>query len=453
MTKRATIRRLLLATLTILTAHVGRAQGASFETLYSFLGSPDGANPLGGVLIGTGEVLYGTTSNGGASDLGTVFELTPAKSGPWTETVLHNFSGPDGSNSAATLVFGLRGALYGTTPGGGSGSGTVFELAPPSTAGGAWTETVLYTLGGGDYRSQNHIPNGTLAVGPGGTLYTATQGTASPLGEQYGTVDAMTPPATPGGAWTGYVIYDIEVIGSPAGLLPLSGVMFDGKSLFGTTYYAGYVDGDCIGVGGCGAVYELTPPASPGAWTATGIHDFTGSPNDGGGSVAALTLGSSGLLYGTTSFGGSGACSTVGGVIQGCGVVFQLKPPATSGGTWAESVIYSFTGVNGDGATPVASVFVGASGVLYGTTENGGTATSTCPATYYVNAGCGTVFELTPPTTPGGAWTETVLHSFSGLTDGSLPVAGLTLSKAGVLYGTTSAGGASGQGTVFAIKP
>jgi hypothetical protein len=121
-----------------------------------------------------------------------------------------------------------------------------------------------------------------------------------------------------------------------------------------------------------------------------------------------------------------------------------------------ESVIYSFTGANGDGAYPMASVVVGKNGVLYGTTSSAGSAASdsACPSSYYVIAGCGIVFELTPPTTPGGQWTETILHSFSGQDgDGAGPAAGLALRSTGVLYGTTSAGGTAGKGTVFATKP
>ena len=100
-------------------------------------------------------------------------------------------------------------------------------------------------------------------------------------------------------------------------------------------------------------------------------------------------------------------------------------------------------------------MIVGPGGVLYGTTPYGGSSTSdsTCPASYCVLGGCGTVFKLTPPTAPGGTWTETILHSFSGQNgDGATPLAGLTLSAAGVLYGTTAGGGA-GAGTVFAVKP
>ncbi len=81
-------------------------------------------------------------------------------------------------------------------------------------------------------------------------------------------------------------------------------------------------------------------------------------------------------------------------------------------------------------------------GALYGTTQNGGG-----------SAGSGTVFQLAPPATSGGAWTETVLHSFTGQNgDGAKPVAALVMS-AGVLYGTTSKGGTAGKGAVFAVAP
>jgi uncharacterized repeat protein (TIGR03803 family) len=66
----------------------------------------------------------------------------------------------------------------------------------------------------------------------------------------------------------------------------------------------------------------------------------------------------------------------------------------------------------------------------------------------------GTVFKLTPPATLGDSWTETILHSFTGQNDdGATPVAGLALNLAGILYGTTSAGGTAGKGTVFAVAP
>ena len=123
------------------------------------------------------------------------------------------------------------------------------------------------------------------------------------------------------------------------------------------------------------------------------------------------------------------------------GTVFQLTPPSVPSGAWTASAIYSFTGVDGDGSTPLASVIVGENGVLYRTTQGGG------------SGGLGTVFKLAPPATSGGPWTETVLHSFTGQDgDGSKPVAALVLSS-GVLYGTTSKGGTAEKGAVFAVAP
>jgi uncharacterized repeat protein (TIGR03803 family) len=154
----------LLAALAILLPRPAAAQ-AAYETIYSFKGSPDGADPKGALLIAKDGALYGTTYAGGTSVDGTVFELTHATGGPWQETVLHNFSGSDGQYPASTLVFGSTGSIYGTTSRGGGGGGVIFEMTPPSTAGGAWTETVLYsftlTLDG-----QNVFPNGQGLVRP-----------------------------------------------------------------------------------------------------------------------------------------------------------------------------------------------------------------------------------------------------------------------------------------------
>jgi uncharacterized repeat protein (TIGR03803 family) len=105
--------------------------------LYNFAGADDGQAPTG-VVIGPDKVLYGTTSNGGSGTscydgCGTVFSLTPPADpgGPWTEKILHDFTGPDGANPGAGVALGTDGGLYGTTVNGGSGTcgcGTVFQL-------------------------------------------------------------------------------------------------------------------------------------------------------------------------------------------------------------------------------------------------------------------------------------------------------------------------------------
>src|SRR5690349_20457105 len=112
------------------------------------------------------------------------------------------------------------------------------------------------------------------------------------------------------------------------------------------------------------------------------------------------------------------------------------------------STIYNFRGNPEAGGLPQANVTVGPGGVLYGTTSEGGS----CG----VGFGCGTVFSLTPPALPGGAWTETVIHSFDSPNgDGKYPTAGVTLGDDGVLYGTTYHGGGTGFGTgsVYSLTP
>ena len=104
------------------------------------------------------------------------------------------------------------------------------------------------------------------------------------------------------------------------------------------------------------------------------------------------------------------------------------------------ATLYSFTG-GANGANPTAGVVFGANGSLFGTTPYGGS--DAC------QGGCGTIFELTP----GTPWTQTVLYSFQGGSDGANPGAALTLGTGGVFYGTTAGGGNSGNGTVFKLTP
>jgi len=164
------------------------------------------------------------------------------------------------------------------------------------------------------------------------------------------------------------------------------------------------------------------------------IYSFTGK--DGDLPYAGLVMGQNGVLYGTTDSGGA----------SGKGAVFELAPGA-AGAPWTETVLYSFTGQNGDGSGSFAGVVIGAGGVLFGVTYGGGT-----------TGKGGTVFKLTPPA-GGGPWTETVLYSFTGpIGGGSGPFASLVLSPTGLLYGTTEYGGPNntvspGYGTVFQVVP
>jgi uncharacterized repeat protein (TIGR03803 family) len=173
---------------------------------------------------------------------------------------------------------------------------------------------------------------------------------------------------------------------------------------------------------GNGNIFRLTQQAD-GSWTETAVYTFTGAP-DGSGPDAGLTIDSMGNLYGTTHIGG----------VYGEGTVYELTP--TKGGTWSETVLYSFSGT--DGANPFAEVTLDQGGNLYGTTGNGG------------QYGRGAVFKLTPGS---GGWTETVLHSFVGGTDQGEPYAGVVLDSSGNVYGTATDNAFGGSWTVFRLKP
>jgi len=138
--------------------------------------------------------------------------------------------------------------------------------------------------------------------------------------------------------------------GTGDGELPTGPVAVgNGGVLYGTTQYGGSGPSCVYGYQGCGTVYSLTPPESPGeAWTETVLYNFTGGA-DGGVVGAGLTAGDNGVLYGATSLGGDAACTNQG--TAGCGVVFSLTPPASPGGAWTETVLYTFTG-GSDGAFP-----------------------------------------------------------------------------------------------------
>src|SRR5580658_5097582 len=150
------------------------AQEPVFRTLHLFdPGHGDGADPAAGMTLRDGR-LYGTTYYGGASDAGTVFELTASgvSGGAAKERVLYSFTGTggDGAGPSAGVIFGVHGEMYGTTYNGGSGYGTVFEITPPSAAGESWTETVLYRFASG---RDGAFTNG-IALSGNGTIYGTT---------------------------------------------------------------------------------------------------------------------------------------------------------------------------------------------------------------------------------------------------------------------------------------
>jgi uncharacterized repeat protein (TIGR03803 family) len=332
-------------------------------------------------------------------------------------TTLHTFAGSpnDGAWPYAGVVVGIDGVLYGTTNIGGTagsqGFGTAFSLTPPKSPGGSWTEDVLWNFGNASDDGINPVG---LTLASSGVFYGATSigGT-----RQHGTVFSLTPPAAPRGDWTEAIVHSFY--GGDDGDSPQAGpTIGPGGLLYGTTYFGGFPEPN-------GTVYALEPPAEAPPEV---IHFFAGG-DDGAYPTAPVAAGSGGVLYGTTSYGG-----TAGG-----GTVFSMKPPDARGGAWTETVLYQFSmGPNDSGQSAV--VGIGAKGLLYGTTAYGGASSD------------GTVFMLQAPTTKGGNWTQTVLYNFSG-SDGAYPSTGVLLGSGGQLYGTTSSGGTSGWGTVFVLNP
>ena len=339
----------------------------SESVIYSFSGS-DGRGPSGGLVMGSQGQLYGTTSLGGSSDWGTVFELQPPAQtgGTWTLTPLYNFTpGDDGiAPVVGTLAIGKGGTLYGATRGASPCSappcGTVYSLTPPTAGSGPWTHTVLHTFIGGNGDGAN--PVGNLLYSPSGALFGTTAQGGSTLN---GTVFQLRPPATPGGAWTETVLYNFTGLGGGSP----NGVAFGRNGvLYGTTQFGGNVSS--CGVY-CGTVFELAPPnLAGGAWTQTILYSFPGTASGGfGWPVAAVAVSPDGALCGSTS--------------AYRGTAFELQPPAAQGGAWTFVLLGSFVAPQQGGAVPSGPMSIDANGVIYGTTSE-----------WNLTGGFGTVYKL-----------------------------------------------------------
>jgi uncharacterized repeat protein (TIGR03803 family) len=349
------------------------ASAASLKVLHDFCPKApcvDGNNPQSGLLIDISSNLYGSTSEGGRYNHGAVYQLSlNATKTAWDETVLHDFCPPG-----------------------------------PTCVDGA-------------------APYGRLVTDGSGNLY----GTTSSGGAHgHGIVFKLAPDATKT-TWTLTVLYSFGSNGSSDADGPYAGVVMDISSgrLYGTTYYGG--------VYGAGTVFVLTP--NPSGWTEKVLYSFgsAGRGDASGPYYAALILGQSGNLYGTT----------VGGGLYGAGTVFELTPPSATKAAWTETVLYNFCSQSkcADGSVPQASLFLDdVSGKLYGTAYRGGAHNA------------GVVFELASNTT-GTAWKQTVLWSFGGTGDGAEPWAEVIMDGSGRLYGTTFTGGVQNGGTIFELTP
>jgi len=318
-----------------------------------------------------------------------------------------------------------------------------------STASAGWKEKVLYSFQGG---SDGSTPAGGVVFDKAGNLYGATTDggadNCSPMAA-CGTVYQLAPPAKEGEPWTETVLRVFKGKASNDGEFPQGGVIADAAgNIYGTTGYGGA--GDCVllGIkGGCGTVYEFSPPQKKGgAWTYAILYSFKGG-KDGYNPYGDLVFDNAGNIYGATYFGGGKGTTCDPGYYQYCGTVFKLSPPKNKGGKWTEHVLHSFAGGSDDGANPNGGLVLDSEGAIYGTTAAGGN--QTCKTAGSV--GCGTVFELSLPKTTSGEWTEKLLNRLN-VQDGVNPAAGVVFGGNGGLYGTGSGGGNEGAGTVFELK-
>ncbi len=375
--------------------------GTGLQALKNFSPDPGGINSDGaapdGTLVLSGNVLYGTTVNGGSSAMGTVFSLNTST---LAFSTLHAFTGgSDGAGPHSGLVLS-GGWLFGTAAGGGAhGFGAVFGL---TTSGSTFSNVYSFTGG-----SDGMTPYAGLVIS-GNTLY----GTAYFGGNPgFGTVFSVN---TNGSGFNALYQFD----GAGSGGYPVASLLLSGGTLYGAT---GGATGVEDAAGGNGTLFSIST-------TGSGFSNiFTFTYSDAASPGAGLIV-SGNTLYGTTFSGGAG----------GNGTVYKVNPDGSGYAILKNfspfgSDPFSLLVTNADGANPQAGL-VAAGGMLYGTTYYGGT------------GGAGTIFAVS---TNGTGFTN--LYNFTGAADGGNPQGTLVLSG-NILYGAASQGGVNNNGALFSIS-
>ena len=413
--------RFVATTGVIALAFAGRTADALVsQALYNFQMGP--ASPQASLVKAGDGNFYGTTPDGGVSGDGSIFCVTP----DGVLTVVVSMSASNQAPSAG-LAAGLDGALYGLSSEGGgpAGWGTIFRMT---------TDGALTTLAEFDGTNGGN-PQSALTLAPDGNFYGVTpEGGSEGLGNIFR--------VTTNGVITS--LHEFKGEDATNGYMPTASLVvgMDG-SLYGTTTGGGM---------GAGTVFRIS---TSGAFSTVAVLDGT----DAAGSLARLTLGGDGNLYGVAQSGGA----------YDAGDVFRVAPNG------AVAAVHSFMSRDAGGSVPAAELALGPDGGLYGTTSQGGA------------AGFGTVFKITT------AGEFTALYSFSnlprqypqaglalgddgdfyGLTTasafkmtpagvivwvspifpltGSQPVGGLLAGPDGNFYGTTRNGGSNGMGTIFRL--
>lgn len=333
----------------------------AFRVLHAFGFAPGASLPNGNV-IEKGGVLYGVTANGGPRGFGTIFATDPATG---ATRIVFRFDFKDGFQPFGGLN-DIDGLFYGTTAGGtklacgGLGCGTIFVVNPRNGA-----EHVVYAPQSGHHGAN---PAGNLISLPdqefvlygadadGGADVAACQGPPSGCGTVF-SLDLRTGKRT--------VLYYFQ--GGNDAAYPVGGLVTVGGTLIGASYFGGGGPCHAGGIPGCGAVFAVDPKTRAGKV----LYAFKGGSDGAFPAFAPTALG--GLLYGTTSWGGT----------ANHGTIFSLDRT-----TGIEHVLHSFQG-GADGGMPMAGL-TAVGNTLYGTTSTGG-GVSACG-----QIGCGTVFAITP---------------------------------------------------------
>ena len=391
--KASTKRRFLLPALIVALGLLlsDRTTAQTFTNLYSLNGGSDGAGP--GTLILSGSYFYGTAGSGGISNACTVFRV--GTNGLNYSTLYTFTNGADGNSPGSLILSGST--LYGAAIRGSSGWGSLFKV---NTNGTGFTNFYRFLNNGDGSR-----PSGLIMVS--NILYgTASQGGSAFFGTVF-SVNTNGSGFTPLHAFAGQNNSD--------GSSPGGGLLLISNVLYGTTRGGG--------TGNAGTVYSINLDTL----AYTNLYNFSISSDGaypGGGLVLA-----GGKFYGTAQGGGGYSYGTVFAVnTNGTGFTNLYSFP----GFVFTNASYVYTGTGPNGGLILSG------STLYGTANSGG------------SAGSGTIFSIN---TNGTGFL--VLHTFTAMaganstnSDGAYPMIGM-LSAGSTLYGTASAGGSSGFGSLF----
>ncbi|HEX3432366.1 MAG TPA: choice-of-anchor tandem repeat GloVer-containing protein [Rhizomicrobium sp.] len=374
------------------------ASAYTFQVIHNFTGGSDGAAPPY-TLVRERQGFLGTSSSGGKTGNGTVFDLKQNASG-WTVRPVYNFGDTDGAPGWGVTRFNgslYVNAFYAEVMDGPCGSALQVNR---SSGGHGYQGVLMHTY----VKKQDGCPTGNLVLDSAGNVYGVTQDGGA---NGWGSIFELS---NSGNSWTQTILYSFP--GASGGGAPYSAPVFDqAGNLYGTATAGGNQ-----GCGqGCGTVYELSPGKS--GWSYSVLYSFTGG-NDGGQPTAGLVFDKAGNLYGAAeSYGANGG-----------GTVFELSP---SGNTWSFNLLTALPGTGG----PVVSLTLDGTHNIYGTS-------------FFGTSGYGAVFRLTQA---NGSWRYRDLHDFTGGSDGGYPGGGVTRDASGNLYGTAVLGGTDNGGVIYEL--